>query len=158
MSRFNVLKTTTKEIIELATRYEVLADRKSKLFCKSYLQLKNTDETDAEVKSKLLNHLCSDYGVRTDKLFNKVCRLLGRKGQRFTPDHPSPFEPQDFPAYVESNQRGFQQGLQPHLVRQPGQALDARIPDVLQESVESSGRRGDSGQNARRPVDRNREE
>ncbi len=79
MSRFNLLKNTTKEIIDLATRYEFLADKKSKLFCRTYLDLKNDNEADKQVKNNLLTHLCCEHGLRTDKLFNKVfSRTLAR--------------------------------------------------------------------------------
>ena len=66
MSRFKALQSTLREIINLSKKSDILADQKSKIFCSSYLNLKN------ETKFELFKSLSDEHGLKSDKLFAKV--------------------------------------------------------------------------------------
>ena len=74
MSRFSILRTTIKEIIDLSKRSDILADQKSKQFCNFYLNLKNEDAdlSNADSKGELMKTLSKEHGLKLDKLYNKV--------------------------------------------------------------------------------------
>ena len=85
MSRINLLRTTIQEIINVATKSEVLADKKSNLFCKNYLNLTtatkplastslthSVNDHDESIKLKLFQSICNDHGFKYDKLYTKV--------------------------------------------------------------------------------------
>lgn len=69
MTNLKIIQTTVKEIIDLSSKSAILADPKSKLFCKQYLKL---DPKSEESVPNFLKHLCKDHGLRTDRLYNNV--------------------------------------------------------------------------------------
>jgi len=64
MTNSQVIRATVKEIIDLSTKSAILADKKSKLFCDQYTHLNNSDE--------FLKILCTDHGLKTDRLSSYV--------------------------------------------------------------------------------------
>lgn len=66
MSSWKNLRTTVKEIIDLSSKSATLADPKSKLFCQQFLKQASND------RSELIKSICSDHGLKTDRIFNSV--------------------------------------------------------------------------------------
>lgn len=73
MNRIHLLKSTAKEIINLASKSEVLADTKSKIFCNNYLDLNKFYFND-KTKVDLFTYLCKNYGLKLDKVYNSVSK------------------------------------------------------------------------------------
>jgi hypothetical protein len=62
----NFLRTALNEIIVLSKKSDILADKKAKIFCNYYLNLKN------ESKVELMTTLCQEHGLKLDKIYDKV--------------------------------------------------------------------------------------
>lgn len=70
-NRLNTLKTIVKEIIELSKKSDILADHKSKQFCKYYL---NSNDLNANLTLKydIVSTICNENGLKLDKIYDKV--------------------------------------------------------------------------------------
>ena len=67
MPTLKLIGHTVKEILELSVKSPILADAKSKIFCKQYENLKNSG-----FGAKFLKVLSKEHGLKTDKIFSTV--------------------------------------------------------------------------------------
>jgi hypothetical protein len=65
MSKVSKYGQMVKEILELGSKSAILADTKSKLFCKKYAEL-------ASESPQFLKALSKEHGLKTDKLYSTV--------------------------------------------------------------------------------------
>ena len=77
MSKLPIIRQTVKEILDLSSKSAILADSKSKQFCKEYYDLLK-DDTDKEQKESfaLLKLLCKEHGIKNDSLGQTVSIFL----------------------------------------------------------------------------------
>jgi hypothetical protein len=68
MNNTQVIRATVKEIIDLSTKSAILADKKSNVFCEQYTRLNDSNE--------FLKALCTDHGLKTDRLSSYVCVIF----------------------------------------------------------------------------------
>ena len=69
MSNLALIRQTTKQIIELSVKSAILADKKSKEFCKQYLELEKKPQLDSvDNATSFIKYLSSNFGVKTEKL------------------------------------------------------------------------------------------
>jgi hypothetical protein len=62
------LRSLVNEIIDLAQKSPILADKKLILFCEQYTQMKLNKENPRS----FLEFLCKEQGLNSDSLFNNV--------------------------------------------------------------------------------------
>lgn len=75
MNNTQVIRATVKEIIDLSTKSAILADKKSNVFCEQYTRLNDSNE--------FLKALCTDHGLKTDRLSSYINSLASNQPIRF---------------------------------------------------------------------------
>ena len=81
MVPLNAIRQTVREIIELGSKSAILADPKSKTFCKQYDDLKKAlanikiKDESVPVTDNFLKILCKEHGLKNDRLFNTISSL-----------------------------------------------------------------------------------
>jgi hypothetical protein len=69
MSVLNIARQTVREILELGSKSAILADSKSKMFCKAYL---DSIKSDTQSSYQFLKFLTQEHGLNTEKLFGSI--------------------------------------------------------------------------------------
>lgn len=75
MTSLKNIRSTVKEIIDLSSKSAVLADPKSKIFCKQYLKLEQNANNTEDSTFGFLKLLCKEHGLQTDRLYSNVMKL-----------------------------------------------------------------------------------
>jgi hypothetical protein len=75
MPSLKLIQQTIKDIIDAGSKSAILADSKSKLFCKQYVDLQKQDKTE-QLRNDLLKSLCQNYGIKKQALYKTVRIIL----------------------------------------------------------------------------------
>lgn len=69
MANLQLVRSITKEIIDLSTKSAILADKKSIQFCDQYLKLRSSSDNS---QASYLQSLCTNHGFKTERLLANV--------------------------------------------------------------------------------------
>ncbi len=76
MSVLNAIRQTIREIIDLSSKSAILADNKSKLFCKQYGEINKLASNNVNIAENFLRDLSNDHGIKHDRLYSTVSHNL----------------------------------------------------------------------------------
>lgn len=74
MANLHLIRSITKEIIDLSAKSAILADKKSNQFCEQYYKLKASNDSTSQ--ASYFQSLCDNHGFKTERLSSQVIFVL----------------------------------------------------------------------------------